>query len=121
MANEGIVLGHKMPRKGIEVDRAKSDTIEKLPYPRDIKGIQSFLWHACFYKRFIKEKFSNLKPSSNLLQKSVPFNLDKECTSTFEQLNQALIVTPIIKPPKWDQPFEIIREADDNTISVALS
>ena len=54
MVNEGIVLGHKISEKGIEVDRAKVEAIEKMPYPRDVKGIRSILGHAGFYRRFIK-------------------------------------------------------------------
>ncbi|GJY91729.1 reverse transcriptase domain-containing protein [Tanacetum coccineum] len=43
MVNEGIVLGHKISRKGIEVDKAKIDVIAKLPYPTNVKGVRSFL------------------------------------------------------------------------------
>ena len=46
MVNEGIVLGHKISERGIEVDKAKIEAIEMMPYPRDIKGIRSFLGHA---------------------------------------------------------------------------
>ena len=54
MVNEGIVFGHKISEKGIEVDKAKVDAIEKMPYPKDIKDIRSFLGHVGFYRRFIK-------------------------------------------------------------------
>nr|GFC44597.1 retrovirus-related Pol polyprotein [Tanacetum cinerariifolium] len=33
MVKEGIVLGHKISKKGIEVDRAKIEVISKLPHP----------------------------------------------------------------------------------------
>ncbi|GJZ21249.1 reverse transcriptase domain-containing protein [Tanacetum coccineum] len=46
---EGIVLGHKISKKGIEVDKAKIDVISKLPHPTTVKGIRSFLGHAGFY------------------------------------------------------------------------
>ena len=49
MVNEGIVLGHKISERGIEVDKAKVDAIEKMLCPKDIKGIRSFLGHAGFY------------------------------------------------------------------------
>src|SRR3954470_19950872 len=55
MVNEGIVLGHKVFERGIEVDKTKVDAIEKMPCPKDIKGIRSFLGHAGFYRRFIKD------------------------------------------------------------------
>ena len=53
MVNEGIVLGHKISERGIEVDKAKVDAIEKMSCPKDIEGIRSFLGHAGFYRRFI--------------------------------------------------------------------
>ncbi|GJT06251.1 reverse transcriptase domain-containing protein [Tanacetum coccineum] len=53
MVKEGIVLGHKISKVGIEVDKAKVDVIASLPYPTNVKGIRSFLGHVGFYKRFI--------------------------------------------------------------------
>lgn len=62
MVEEGIILGHKVLAQGLEVDKAKLETIEKLPPPSSVKGIQSFLGHAGFYRRFIKDflKLQNL-------------------------------------------------------------
>jgi hypothetical protein len=65
------------------VDRAKVEAIEKLPYPKDIKGIRSFLGHAGFYRRFIKDFSKISKPLTNLLQKDVPFSFTKDCVESF--------------------------------------
>jgi hypothetical protein len=46
MVTKGVVIGHRVSARDIEVDRAKIETIEKIPYPRDIKGIRSFLGHC---------------------------------------------------------------------------
>ncbi|MCI23038.1 reverse transcriptase [Trifolium medium] len=46
MVKEGIVLGHRISKKGLEVDRAKVEVIEKLPPPANVKGVRSFLGHA---------------------------------------------------------------------------
>ena len=73
--NEGIFLGHKISKRGIEVDKAKVDAIEKMPCPIDIKGIHSFLGHAGLYSRFFKDFSKISKPLTNLLQKDVPFFL----------------------------------------------
>nr|GFB75451.1 reverse transcriptase domain-containing protein [Tanacetum cinerariifolium] len=55
MVKEGIVLGHKISKQGIKVDKAKVDVITKLPHPTTVKGIRSFLGHAVFYRRFNKD------------------------------------------------------------------
>jgi hypothetical protein len=69
MVNEGIVLGHKISEHGIEVDQGKVDAIEKMPCPRDIKDIHSFLSHAGFYRRFIKDFSKISRPLTNLFAK----------------------------------------------------
>ena len=90
MVQEGIVLGHRVSSKGIEVDRAKIATIEKLPPPKNVKGIRSFLGHAGFYRRFIKD-FSKLsKPLCNLLEKNSAFNFDDVCLQAFNAIKENL-------------------------------
>ena len=55
MVKDGIILGHRISERGIEVDKAMIETIEKLLPPSSVKGIRSFLGHAGFYRRFIKD------------------------------------------------------------------
>jgi hypothetical protein len=50
MVQQGIVLGHVISRRGIEVDKAKVDLISNLPPPRTVKEVRSFLGHAGFYR-----------------------------------------------------------------------
>ena len=111
MVNEGIVLGHKSSEWGIEVDKAKFDAIEKIPCPKDIKGIRSFLGHASFYRRFIKYFSKISRPIATLLQKDVPFVFDDDCVEAFETLKKALTSAPIVQPPDWNLPFEIMCDA----------
>jgi len=55
MVTEVVVLGHKISAKGIEVDQAKIEVIEKISLLVNVKGVRSFLEHAGFYRRFIRK------------------------------------------------------------------
>nr|GEW43510.1 DNA-directed DNA polymerase [Tanacetum cinerariifolium] len=78
MVKEGIVLGYKISNKGIEVDKAKIEVISKLPHPTTVKGIRSFLGHAGFYRRFIKDFSKISRPMTHLLEKNSPFIFSNE-------------------------------------------
>ena len=82
MVREGIVLGHLVSEREIEVDRAKIEVIEQLPPPINIRRIHSFLGHAGFYHRFLKD-FSHI---ARPLAKDVPFEFDDACLKSFNIL-----------------------------------
>ena len=120
MVQEGIVLGHRTSARGIEVDRAKIEAIEKLPQPSSVKGIRSFLGHAGFYRRFIKDFSQIAKPLSNLLVQGIPFEFDSQCLQAFTVLKDKLISDPIVVAPDWSFPFELMCDASDYAIGVVL-
>ena len=99
MVNEGIVLGHKIYERGIEVDKAKVHAIEEMSCPKDIKGIRSCLGHVGLYMRFIKDFSKISRPLNNLLQKDVPFVFYDDCVEAFETLKKAITSAPIVQPP----------------------
>ena len=79
MVNQGIVLGHVISRKGIEVDKAKVELIFKLPPPTNVKTVRQFLGHVGFYRRFIKNFSKIAKPLYKLLEKDTKFAWDEAC------------------------------------------
>ena len=94
IVQEGIGLGHKVSKKGIEADKAKLDLISNMPG----KHVRSFLIHADFYRRFIKDFSEVACPLTNLLIKYAPFVIDELCVKTFEKLRSLLVPTPIVQP-----------------------
>nr|GEV16389.1 reverse transcriptase domain-containing protein [Tanacetum cinerariifolium] len=96
MCKEGIVLGHKISKSGIEVDRVKVDVIAKLPHPTTVKGVRSFLGHAGFYRRFIQDFSKIARPMTHLLEKETPFIFSKECIDAFNTLKKKLTEASIL-------------------------
>ncbi|PHT57409.1 ADP,ATP carrier protein 3, mitochondrial [Capsicum baccatum] len=109
MVKEGIVLGHKISERGIEVDRAKIEVIKKLPPQISVKGVRSFLGHAGFYRRFIK-----------LLEKDARFDFNEDCLKAFECLKGKLIEAPIMVAPDWSLPFEVMCDASGLAVGAVL-
>nr|GEX56558.1 hypothetical protein [Tanacetum cinerariifolium] len=99
MVKEGIVLGHKISKNGIKVDKAKVDVITKLPHPTTVKGIRSFLGHASFYRRFIQDFSKIARPMTRLLEKDTPFFFSKEYVEAFQTLKKNLTEAPILIAP----------------------
>nr|GEV44330.1 reverse transcriptase domain-containing protein [Tanacetum cinerariifolium] len=117
---EGIILGHKISKNRIEVDKAKVDVIAKLPHPTTVKGICSFLGHAVFYRRFIKDFSKIAQLMTRLLEKDTLFFFSKECVEAFQTLKRKLTKAPILITPDWDLPFELMCDASDFAIGEVL-
>ncbi|CAN6547907.1 unnamed protein product [Malus baccata var. baccata] len=120
MVKQGIVLGHLISNRGIEVDKAKIDAIEKLPPPTTVKSVRSFLGHAGFYRRFIKEFSKISRPLCDLLAKDAPFVFDEACLEAFKKLKTLLTTAPIIAAPDWSLPFELMCDASDFAVGAVL-
>nr|GEY02725.1 reverse transcriptase domain-containing protein [Tanacetum cinerariifolium] len=120
MVKEGIVLGYKISKQGIEVDKAKVDVITKLPHRKTVKGIRSFLGHAGFYRRSIKDISKIAKPMTRLLEKDTQFIFSPECVDAFRTLKTKLTEAPILIAPNWDMPFELMCDASDFAIGAVF-
>ena len=112
ITNKRKIPEAKISKRGIEADKDKVDAIEKILCPTDIKGIRSFLGHVGFQRRFIKD-FSKIS-------RPVPFVFDDDCLEAFEILKKALISAPIVQPPNWNLPFEIMCDASDYAVGAVL-
>ena len=108
MVTKGIVLGHKISATGLEVDQSKISIIKTLAPPTTVKGIRSFLGHAGFYRRFIKDFSKIARPLCRLLEKDTRFNFDDSYKAAFEEIKSRLVQAPIMAAPEWDQGFEVM-------------
>ena len=95
MVTQWIVLGHIVSKKGIEVDKVKVELISNLPTPKCVRDIRSFLGHAGFYRRFIKDFSAIAHPLCNFLAKDVPFAWSQACEAAFDKIKTMLVSPPI--------------------------
>ena len=88
--------------------------------PTTVKGIRSFLGHAGFYRRFIKDFSKILWLLCRLLEKDAKFDFDESCRSTFEEVKSRLVLAPIMLTPDWKNEFEIMYDASDYAMGAVL-
>ena len=120
MMNQGIVLGHVISSRGIEVDKEKIELISKLPSPTNVKTVRQFLGHAGFFRRFMKDFSKIAKPLYKLLEKDAKFFWEKECQESFEELKSHFTTAPIVRAPNWKLYFEVMCDASDLAIGAVL-
>nr|GEV34701.1 retrovirus-related Pol polyprotein from transposon 17.6 [Tanacetum cinerariifolium] len=120
MVKEGIVLGHKVSKTGLKVNKSKIEVISKLPPPTNIKGIRSFLGHGGFYQRFVKDFLKIARPLTKLLEKDTPFEFNDKCQNAFKILKEKLTCAPVIVSPNWSLPFELMCNASDFVVKAIL-
>ncbi|RDY04635.1 Retrovirus-related Pol polyprotein, partial [Mucuna pruriens] len=106
MVTKGIVLGHLISSRGIEVDKSKIDIITSLLNPTSVWEVRSFLGHAGFYRRFIKNFNEIALPLSKLLQK--------------DELKTRHTSVPILQAPNWEYLFELMCNATNLALEAIL-
>ncbi|CAA7034416.1 unnamed protein product, partial [Microthlaspi erraticum] len=88
--------------------------------PKTVKDIRSFLGHAGFYRRFIKDFSQIARPLTRLLCKDINFEFTEECHKAFTKIKDALVSAPVVQPPNWELPFEIMCDASDYAVGAVL-
>ncbi|GKA48830.1 reverse transcriptase domain-containing protein [Tanacetum coccineum] len=110
----------RLQKRNLRLIKSQSRCECKLPSSPTVKGVRSFLDHAGFYRRFIKDFSKISRPMTHLLEKNTPFIFSNECIQAFETLKKKLTEAPILIAPDWDLPFELMCDASDFAIGAVL-
>ena len=113
-------MGHKISADILEVDQEKVVVIKTLRPPTTVKGIRSFLRHASFYRRFIKDFSKISRPLCRLLERDANFDFDEPCRSSFEEIKSRLVTSPIMLTLDWNNDFEIMCDSSDYALGAVL-
>ena len=120
IVREGIIFGHVVSSKVLEVDKAKVEVSQDLTLPKSIRELRSFLGHVGFSRHFIQYFAKVSKPQTSPLCKEKDFIIEEEGKHAFMQLNESLVEAPIFESANWDLPFEIMCDASDFVVGTIL-
>ncbi|MBW0579247.1 hypothetical protein O181_118962 [Austropuccinia psidii MF-1] len=114
-------LGYVVSSDGLRMDSSKVQQILNWPQPKNIKGLQSFLGFANFYRHFIKNYDKKITSLTSLLQKDSNLIFNEEALSQFQSLKEAFTTSPILSHFNPSLPAIVETDASDFTLGAILS
>ncbi len=108
-------LGHIVSRKGIGVDSAKAEAVEKWLTPVNVKDVdvRTFFGLASYYRRYIPGFSMVAAPMTNLTRQGVDLVWDDACEGAFRTLKAALVSAPVLAYPTREGHFTLSSDASD--------
>lgn len=104
IVQEGIVLGHRVSKNEIKVDKVKVEAVDTFPPPNFVKGVHIILGHTCFYRCFIKDISKIATLLCRFREKGIVFHFDEAYLKVFEELKGQLVAALIVVAPDWYLP-----------------
>ncbi|XP_070010371.1 uncharacterized protein [Nicotiana sylvestris] len=101
----GKFLGFIMLHRGIEIDPAKIDSIQKMPKPKNLRELRSLQGNLAFIRKFISNLARRCQPFNHLLRKDIPFRWDQSCQNAFESIKKYLLNPPVLGAPMLGKPL----------------
>jgi len=114
-------LGYVISPEGLRMDEEKIRTIRDWKEPTNVKGVQSFLGFANFYRRFIRDYSKITTPLSSLTRKDKLWECGDKQQEAFEMLKGAMITEPILQHFDPEQPVTIETDASNYAIGAICS
>lgn len=118
--NEIIYLGHRISKDGVAPDPAKVEAITKMPKPRDITELRSFLGLCNYYRNFIHNFADKMSPLYNITKSNMHFQWLDQHDNVFKQIKEELTREPILRHPDFNFPFIIQTDASNVGIGAVL-
>ncbi|GFW04596.1 retrovirus-related Pol polyprotein from transposon 297 [Trichonephila clavipes] len=94
--------------------------IQNIPFPRNLKQLQSFLQTFSWYRKFIPNFSDIARPLSNLSKKSTAWKWSEIEQQAFQTLKQCLITPPILRQVDPKKPFIIRTDASSYAFGAVL-
>ncbi|KAL3694641.1 hypothetical protein R1sor_008292 [Riccia sorocarpa] len=118
---EGILLGHRISERGIEVDWEKVKVIWELDPPKNLRELRGFLGHVGYYRRFIIAYAILAAALTALLKKDAEYKWQEEQQAAFEEMKKSLVSAPVLRAPDWSKTFHVYVDTSAFAIGTILS
>lgn len=116
IVTRGIVSGHIVSEKGIEVDKAKVDLIANLLTPTCVKDIRSFKDMPVSTGNSSRISMQSQGLCAIFFSKDSPFEWTLACEKAFTKLKAGLVSPSIVQSQNWNLPFELMCDANDYAV-----
>ena len=117
---EGKLIGHIVSKDGIRIDPKRVMAIDKIPKPKNVKGIQSFFGQVNFLRRFVTNFAEISRPISKMLKKGKEIKWDDEPSKAFQEIKKAIKNAPVLRTPDYAKPIQIFSFASFHTVAAVL-
>jgi len=95
-----VFLGHILTPEGIQPNHDNINKILSWEMPTTVKEVQSFLGMTNYYRRFIQNYSTLVRPMIDLTKKGHKFQWTSSCQTAFNELKQLLTDSPIMSHPQ---------------------
>ena len=117
-------LGHIITREGIIPNLKDRDALINLPFPRTLKGFQSFLGTINYYSRFV-QNFGTMASSlyeirHDISEEALQSGKYQQAEIAFKELKERLLSAPVLKHPDADKDWHIILYANQWSIAAVV-
>ena len=113
-------LGHVVGQGKIKPKHANVQSLLDMPPPSDLRSLRRFLGAAGFYRRFCRNFSTICLPLTNLLQKGRKFSWTAECQKAYEDVRAMLSFSPVLKSPRFEDPFILYTDASGGGVGGVL-
>ncbi|CAB1115342.1 unnamed protein product [Ectocarpus sp. CCAP 1310/34] len=100
-ATHAIFLGHTISPAGVSPDGVKVRALTHMPPPTNVKQLRSLLGGLSYYRKFLKNLATKVRPLNSLLKQGVPFKYTPGMVKVVKTLLSELARPPILVFPDW--------------------
>lgn len=115
-ASRGKLLGHIISKHGISIDPERIATIQKIPYPSNLKELRSFLGRINIFSKFISGFAEIARPINDMLKKGSSIVWNAETKKAFQEIKEAITNALVLISPNYSKTFFLYSFASDHSI-----